>query len=656
MTERQKSENQNTASQKSDHRAKRRLAAILVADVVGYSRRMREDETATLARLRALRGGVLEPRIAAHGGRLVKTMGDGLLIEFPSAVDAVDYAVAVQRALADPADPDRLQLRIGINVGDVVIEDGDLFGDGVNVAARLEARADPGGICLSGTAHEQVRHKLDLPFESMGRLKLTNIAEPVPAFRVRLGGEAGGGRMSSRPRRLPLPLGLATILVLAGLAAWWAWWPAGTEPGSSPGEVAAAVPQSDPPTPLPASTEVPTPDRRLTIAVLPFTMAGEAASEDWLGEGIAESVMTELSRFRDLAVVARNASFRHGGAAPDITALRTALGADFVLTGSVRRQGDDLRIAAQLVDARTGINSWAERYDRSYREIFAVEEEIVSEIVLRLVSEARRQAASHAAQRDVDSLEAYELVLRARQAYYRFDRDSAIEAMALIDQAIETAPDFAAAWELRSRLLVQFYIQPYDERRGDPALIDAAIAAGERAIRLDPGFSTARATLGAALMWDGQYDQALAELEQAIASNPLDTVALGVFADTLSRAGRHAESLQAFERLQAADPQMPLLNRGLVGRTLVMLGEYERALEYTRPCVERAPMLFPCLVFHAAAAAGAGDEAEAAATTARMLAINPSFTVDGYQRTVDFAREEDTSRMGELLLAAGVPR
>jgi adenylate cyclase len=305
----------------SEERVERRLAAILAADVAGYSRLMGEDEEGTLASLRAVRREVGDPKIAEHRGRIVKTTGDGLLVEFASVVDAVRCAVEVQREMAarNVAAPveRRIEFRMGINVGDIIIEEGDIFGDGVNIAARLEALAEPGGICLSAAAHEQVRDRLDLAFDDLGEQQVKNISRPVRTYAVVLGGSS----RAALPVQAPLPL----------------------------------------------------PDKP-SIAVLPFQNLTGDAEQEYFADGMVEEIIPALSKVRWFFVIARNSSFTYKGQAFDVKQVGRALGVRYVLEGSVRRSGNRVRVTAQLVDATTGNHVWAERYDRELAEIFAIQD------------------------------------------------------------------------------------------------------------------------------------------------------------------------------------------------------------------------------------------------------------------------------------------
>jgi adenylate cyclase len=375
------------------NRPERLLAAILAADVVGYSRLIGADEEGTLDRLKAIRAGVIDPTIAAHRGRLVKTTGDGLLVEFASVVDALRCAVEVQRELADrggagSADR-RIELRIGIHQGDIVVEDGDIFGDGVNIAARLEALADPGGICVSARVQEDTAGRLDLIFTDLGEQKLKNIARPIRAYRV------GADKVSPPPMQAQLSL----------------------------------------------------PDKP-SIAVLPFQNISGDPEQEVFADGMVEDITTALSKLRWFFVIARNSSFAYKGRAVDVKQVGRELGVRYVLEGSIRKGGSRLRITAQLVETETGNHVWAARYDRDLGDIFAVQDEITERVVAAIEPELYAAEHIRSQRKPPESLDAWECVIRALSALSQMTRESSAEAERLCRRAIAIAPGYAQAHSL----------------------------------------------------------------------------------------------------------------------------------------------------------------------------------------------------------------
>jgi TolB-like protein/class 3 adenylate cyclase len=483
----------------------RRLAAILAADVAGYSRLIGADEEGTLNRLRSIRADVIDPKITEHRGRIVKTTGDGLLVEFSSVVDALRCATEIQSAMAEGnagiAVEKRIEFRIGINVGDVVVEDSDIFGDGVNVAARLEGLADPGGICVSARAQEDATGKLDLDFEDIGDQKLKNIVRPVRVYRVRL----------ALDRNLTgLPVEAAPVLAL--------------------------------------------PDKP-SIAVLPFTNMSGDPEQEYFADGMVEEIITALSRIRWLFVIARNSSFTYRGRSVDVKQVASELGVRYVLEGSVRKAGGRVRITAQLIDALTGTHLWADRFDGSLQDVFELQDQVA--VSVAGVIEPTLQAAEirRSAERPTSDLTAYDLYLRALPAPSSFDKDRVAQALDLLRQAIKRDPRYGPAlalaaichhqldlngWtddrETNRRMGVDLARQALRVGGDDPGVlakaafvlarfgedIDAAVALVDRSLALNPSFALGWACSGYIRLFAGQPDLAIEHFETALRFSPRD--------------------------------------------------------------------------------------------------------------------------------------
>lgn len=426
-------------------------------------------------------------------------------------------------------------------------------------------------------------------------------------------------------RRAPLAALAALVLLLAGaLAAWALGW---------------------------FERQPPATETRLTIAVLPFTAQGE----DWLGDGIAEDIMTAVSRFRDLTVIGRTSSFRYRGEAVDVRQVGKDLSAHYVLQGSVRRGGDRVRITAQLVDTRTGAGRWAEHYDRPFSDVFAIQDDVASKVAAQLVVHAREATAARLGAKPPANMEVYELALRGRRVYRTFTRDGAAEARALAERAIAIDPNYAPAWEVLASALLQFYIQPYSEHQGTPAMLQQARAAAERAAALDGNYALAHVTLGFVLMWAREHDASLEVARKAIEINPNEVVAYAVYGDVLSGAGRYRESIAAWDRSVSHDPYHPALNLALKAKSHVMLGEFDPALRLLRSCAERAPKLFTCPLYRAVAAKELGLEEEARAAARRLLELYPKFAIGRHMRITPFRNDADAARFAEYLRRAGLP-
>ncbi|MGH6932938.1 MAG: adenylate/guanylate cyclase domain-containing protein [Dongiaceae bacterium] len=482
----------------------RRIAAILAADVVGFSRLMEADEAGTLAALKARRRDLLEPLVARHHGRVFKVAGDGVLVEFASAVNAVQCAVDLQQAFAEAnaelPDECRIVLRVGVNLGDVMVEGGDLYGDGVNIAARLENLAEPGGILVSGTAHDHIGTKVKVGFEDLGAQTLKNIAQPVRTFRVMLPSSTQRGREASASER-----------------------------------VGATV--SDKP----------------SIAVLPFTNMSGDPEQEYFSDGITEDIITELSRFRNLLVVARNSSFTFKGQAVDVKEVGRKLGARYVVEGSVRRAGNRVRITAQLLESTTGNHLWAERYDRDLADVFTVQDELVRAISGVIPGQLDRYAVENLRRKPPDNLTAYDCELRGRWALNHWNEGLSV-ALEWFEKAINADPNYAQA-HAGIALIYGYYIPAL----GVPpeTAIARAKEHAQRATVLDDRNPTVHACAGLAYMFCCEHQLSRQHAERAVALNPNDSYALFVKASVLTYSGEMEEALKFFAKSEHLEAYAP---------------------------------------------------------------------------------------------------
>jgi TolB-like protein/class 3 adenylate cyclase/tetratricopeptide (TPR) repeat protein len=607
-------------------RAERRLAAIMAADVVGYSRLVEADEAGTLAAIRDLRRDVIEPLLNEHHGRIVKLMGDGAIAEFGSVVDAVACAVAVQGGVAARqarvAPERRIVFRIGINLGDVVVEGEDLLGDGVNVAARLEQLCEPGGVMLSGTAYDHLQGKLGLPLEFTGEQRLKNIDRPVRTYRVRL----DGVRAASSPPRvrryrwmLPTAAAVLLVLVLAGGAIWWLW----------PVE--------------PAFTGRP------SIAVLPFDNLGGDEATGRLADGVTEDIITDLSRFRDFDVIARNSTAVYEDKPVDVRQVGKDLNVRYVLEGSIQRQGDRVRATAQLIDAGNGAHLWTERWDRPAADVFAVQTEIAEQVAGQLgggvVMGAERQAAQR---RRPNDLTAYELYLRGLDELDRDTKESTDEAMRLLTQAVERDPNLARAWTALAAA--------HDYSVSFGADLHAAEAkakeAAERAIEIDPMDADAHQALAEVLVTLGEFTRAQAEFETALRLNPGHADILANYASWASAFGQPKLGADAADRALRLDPNY---GSGIANRTRNAYFTAERYEDALR-MVERQPPESRTRwgwAQRAASNAALGRSEEARAAVAEALERHPDLSIQGLLSSplVEAVRKQ----MEGLMREAGFP-
>ena len=420
----------------AEHGVERRLAAILCADIVGYSRLMGADEVGTLARMRTLRADLIDPGIGAHNGRIVKTTGDGLLVEFASVVDAVECAVDIQRSMAAHnsgiPEEQRIVFRMGVNLGDVIVEDGDIFGDGVNVAARLEGLAPPGGICVERTVRNQVRDRMPIKFEDLGEQEVKNIARPVRVFRVVLD-EAAASEIP-RPAAIPaapwkrkaVAAGVAVLVAAAGIVLWQLPWQPAGGPDAADGPALAL------------------PDKP-SIAVLPFNNMSGDPEQEYFADGMSEDLITDLSKISGLFVIARNSSFVYKGKSVDVKQVGRALGVRYVLEGSVRRAGNRVRINAQLIDATTGRHLWADRYDGSLADVFALQDEVTRKIIAELKVHLTPTEQARQARKGTVDVDAHDAFLRGWAHYLRSTPDDYAKAVPYLEEAIRRDPNYGRA-------------------------------------------------------------------------------------------------------------------------------------------------------------------------------------------------------------------
>jgi TolB-like protein/class 3 adenylate cyclase len=582
----------------------RRLAAILAADVVGYTRLMRADEVGTLERLTELREAHLEPIIAEHRGRIVKLMGDGLLVEFASVVDALNCAIAWQEGVvahqAGREDEKRLNFRIGINLGDVIVEGKDIHGDGVNIAARLEGLAEPGGICLSDDAYRQVRGKTEASFEDLGEQDLKNVVEPLRVYRISSVSDDRAGDDAAREHLVP-------------------------------------------------------PDKP-SIAVLPFVNVSGDPEQEYFADGITEDIITALSRYRGLLVTSRYSAFAYKGQSSDVRRVATELEVGYVIEGSVRRAGNRVRIAGQLIDGISGKHIWAERYDRELKDVFALQDEITETIVARIEPEVGAFESQRAKQRPPGSLDAWDYYHLGLAGLYKFTADDNAEAQRLFQHSFEIDPGFAAAhaWFAYAIILGMVYFDTEPET----AILDAALHAAEKGVTLDSQDALAHFTLGRVHLVRGEYDLAVAELETSIELNPCLAQSHCGLGDALAYDGRLRDSILHFEEAVRLSPKDPY-RWGFYGyRSLahLFLKEHEAAAEWASRAA-RIPNAPSWAKAHLVAALGHLDRtAEAEAAVRDLLRQKPDYSIGFARRHLFFVK--DTAQLDHYLdglRKAGLP-
>ncbi len=570
-----------------DQSIQQRLAAVLAADVVGYTRLMEQDTEGTVAAWQSVRGGVINPTVADHSGRIVKLTGDGFLAEFPTVHEAVKCGIALQEGFADG----RLEFRIGINLGDIIDDGQDIHGEGVNIAARLEALAEPGGICISGGVYDQVRNRIDATYEDLGEQKVKNVSAPVRVYAIQL------DRIAA---------------------------------------VSASIEQ--------AIADKP------SIAVLPFDKLSGDAEQDFLGDGLTEDIITGLSRIRSFFVIARNSTFQYKGTSPDVRKVAKDLGVRYVVEGSVRRTRDRVRITAQLIDGFTGNLLWAERYDHKFDDLLAIQDEIMLSIVAQLEPELERAEYDRVRVEPPENLGAWELYHRGLLHIFRRTKEDILEGRNLFEKAIERDPNFAGAYAGIAWTFSQdAYLGSTDESR------EFALRTAQQAVALDHRDAFAYVALGQAHASNGQIAAAISDYEEAIRINSSYALARSLVGSCLSRSGKAEEAIPHLEfaiRLSPSDPGIAAFYARLAAAYLY-LGQNEAAVEWGRRAIQKNAS-WTGRIPYTSALGHLGREDEARPACADLRRIEPDITVEFVQKRVLMPHQPYMDQLLEGLRKAGL--
>ncbi len=572
----------------------RRLAAIVSSDVVGYTRLMEADEAGTHARLKARFKALVDPKIAEHGGRVVKLMGDGLLAEFPSVVDAVNWAVDVQAKVAElsaeaPDEP-RIEYRVGVNLGDVIVDGDDIFGDGVNVAARLQEIAEPGAVCISEKVQAEVRGKLGVAFADGGARVVKNITDPI---RV------------------------------------WRW---------SPGQAEASDPAPQ------SFADKP------SIAVLPFDNMSGDPEQEYFADGIAEDIITELARFPDLMVIARNSTFTYKGHAVKVQEIGRELGVRYVLEGSVRKDGQRVRITAQLVDGKTGVHIWAERYDRALTDIFEVQDEITQTVVANVPERIATAELDRGKRKLPDDMSAYDYVLRGKQHHHRSTPEDNAEALRLLDAAIELDPEYASAYAWKACILAQAIALGCG---GDPQeLLARDHEAVLKGLSLDANdIECHRILCEFGMMWS-QWDEAQRHHDKAFELNPNDARIIAQRGELLTMLGQAEEGIAWVQKAIRLDPYNAEARAHLLGRAMFAAHRYADAIVAFKRLPAPRPDHFADM---AACFAQLEQSEEARVYATKVVTLRPDFSINDYVERRAFLQPGDQDHLRDCLLRSGLP-
>ena len=623
---------------------KRKLTAILSADVKGYSRLMGADEEGTLRTLTAYRE-IMATFIQQHQGRVVNAPGDALLAEFESVVDAVKSAAEIQRELAKrneelPAER-RMEYRIGINLGDIMVEGEAIYGDGINIAARMESLADGGGICISGTVYDHIENKLPLAYDYLGEQTVKNIAKPVRVYKVLT--EPGAivrvaGEKKVKPRRWQRTA-LIVVAILILVAAAFTIWKFYIRP-TAPLEVASKEKMA-----------FPLPDKP-SIAVLPFmNMSGDSELEHF-SDGITEEIITALSKTPKLFVIARNSTFTYKGKPVRVKQVAEDLGVRYVLEGSVRKATDRLRITAQLIDALTGHHLWAERYDREPKDIFALQDEITLKILNSLHVKLTGGEQDRVYGKGTNNLEAYIKVLQGRDYFWRLNRESNILAKKLFEEAIDLDPKYPAPYWLLGMTHIMDTWFDWGQSKEDSLL--RAMELAQKTISLDDLDSNAHGLLGAAYRMKGDHDKAIAEGKRAVELDPNSADAHVWLGIALNYADRAEEAIPLFEKAIRLNPFAHTWYFLHLGHSYRFLGRYDEAIAIYQKAIQLSPKNLVAHLGLTSAYSLSGRDKEASAHATEILRISPEFSLDRFAEKLPFKNQAEKERYINALRKAGL--
>jgi adenylate cyclase len=576
-----------------------KLAAVLAADMVGYSRLMEADERSTLARLRTHRIELIDPAIAKNQGHIIKTTGDGMLVEFQSVADAVRCAVEIQERMrrrnSDVASERRIDFRIGINLGDIIFDDGDIYGDGVNVAARLEQLADVGGICVTAAVHDQVDGRLDVAFDDLGEKLLKNISRPVRVYRIVTGAPEG-------------------------------------KPAAGDGQAVSKAAVVKP-----------------TVAVLPFTNMSGDPEQEFFADGLTEDILTELSRRHELFVISRTSTFVYKGQAANLREVARKLGARYLVEGSVRKAGDRLRITVQLIDTASDAHIWAERYDRKLDDIFAIQDEITAAIVATLPG--RLEAAQHdqLARMKPSNMAAYECVLAAKVLHHRSTREDNVEALKLVDRALQLDPDYAHAHAWRGCILGQAFTYGWCKDK-EAALNEVAFELA-KALALDDNDADVHRILAAVAIAQSDLNRARHHQDRALALNPNYDLVVVQMGELFTWLGHAEEGTEWIRKAMKLNPHHPARFWSHLGRAHFVGRQYAQAVE---AFMHLSSMDVQQHAFVAACYGWLGDRTAAAAHLSKVRELEPGLDLAGFLATMHYANKADLEHLRDGLVRAGM--
>ncbi|MDH3799011.1 MAG: adenylate/guanylate cyclase domain-containing protein [Desulfobacterales bacterium] len=619
---------------------KRKLTAILSADVIGYSRLMRDSEEATVRDLAAHRV-VLTEIIQQHHGRVVDSPGDNILAEFASVVDAVNCAIKIQEEIrksnTDNPEDRRMEFRIGINLGDVIEEEGRIYGDGVNIAARVEGIAAAGGIAISGTVYEHIKDKLSLGYHYLGEQNVKNIPEPVEIYQL-LTEPADAGKMIDEKKPKTMKWRWVTsgaialiILVVGAIIIWHYYFRAQIESASL------------------EKMAFPLPDKP-SIAVLPFENISGDPEQEYFSDGITEDLITDLSKISGLFVIARNSVFIYKGRTIKIAEVGRELGVRHVLEGSVRKANGRVRITAQLVDATTQGHLWAERYDRDLKDIFALQDEVTQKIVAALAVKLTEDEQERLVRKYTENMEAYDSFLQGMELIHHHTKEANVQARQMYKRAIDLDPKFAAAYALLGLTYSQEWSHGWSQ---NPQALERAFELAQAAIALDNSLPFGHAILGEIYLWKKHYEKAVAEQEKAIALSPSDADLISGLGGILNWAGRPEEAIELVKKAMRLNPMYQTEYLWNLGHAYFLRGRYGEAIETLKRARDRNPEYLPVHVYLSASYINQGQQKEARAEAAEASMLSPQTSMEAWKQRLPYKNQAVLERLIDSLRKAG---